>query len=681
MRPSWIQAATFLSSLSSAAIIPRTPTFDHSAKDITTVAGTTGCFDGSEDGLELTLEIDSAEEECARTRPRLNGVALTSNAHDAVLTGNVALKVRRSDDSGDADIEAKFTSTCIRGQASFLTVQFTNPTADEQSQAASGFTTSFTQVGQPAILRLRNRPTVNVQPLKICKSWVFPSDSQRVSVTAPSPTPDTSRDEMMDDQYKKLDELFGQLADKHDEIYSTEKAIISMVKDEFRSCSTIRCWWDTAKSKIPVVCRMFTAHWTHHKTRVSGCIQGKAQAACTAEEPSVPAKEHGSTNDEVDGVVKAATSTFATRADTTPTATPTVNDMHSAVAPTVLPTALGADVSTSEPSSAKDTPDSEPQGHHGPPPGFKPWKGDGPPPWHHGPPPWFKPGDHHGPPPWFKPGEGHHGPPPWFKPGEGHHGPPPPWRGDSPPPWAPGHEDHTQEEPESHSTRLGLGSFHLTGDRSVFDYKLTLIVILFILTIIIGGVFFKLIRMCRDPRRRAERAAWVEERRTRRLYRKAACKHKWRTWWSQLFCLMSANFEEKMGNLPGQGRENENVLHRQIRALRDVASLVRNLVAAEEGRSQIQADGASESSSQSDQTPAPVYIASLSPPPSYFAPPQYEEEIRGEITVVEGFTYTPSHSGYTPSSIGDAAESSIVDCSPRLSFETGRSTVFTRDAE
>jgi hypothetical protein len=61
-------------------------------------------------------------------------------------------------------------------------------------------------------------------------------------------------------------------------------------------------------------------------------------------------------------------------------------------------------------------------------------------------------------------------------------------------------------------------------------------------------------------------------------------------------------------------------------------------------------------------------------PPSYSAPPpRYEDELEGEMTVVDGFRYTPS-------STDDATESSIVDCSPRLSFETGRSTLLTKDA-
>jgi len=50
-------------------------------------------------------------------------------------------------------------------------------------------------------------------------------------------------------------------------------------------------------------------------------------------------------------------------------------------------------------------------------------------------------------------------------------------------------------------------------------------------------------------------------------------------------------------------------------------------------------------------------------------PPCYEEELAGEIAVVNGFQYTPSATGSTP-------DSSVVNYSPRLSVET-RETRFS----
>jgi len=120
----------------------------------------------------------------------------------------------------------------------------------------------------------------------------------------------------------------------------------------------------------------------------------------------------------------------------------------------------------------------------------------------------------------------------------------------------------------------------------------------------------------------------------------------------------------------------EDVMQNEIRSLQNASDMVRDLVRAEEGRARggdnyhhaysaysPAQHGAGVGSSRASDTP-PTYMA---------PPPRYEEEIEGEITVVDGFRYTPSNTDDTP-------ESSIIDCSPRLSFETGRSTILTRDS-
>lgn len=124
----------------------------------------------------------------------------------------------------------------------------------------------------------------------------------------------------------------------------------------------------------------------------------------------------------------------------------------------------------------------------------------------------------------------------------------------------------------------------------------------------------------------------------------------------------------------------EGVMQDEIRSLRlqNASDLVRNLVRAEEGRAGGDYDRAYHNGYHQAYSPASdagVGSSRLSSvPPTYIAPPpRYEEEMEGEITVVDGFQYTPSNTDDTP-------ESSIVDCSPRLSFETGRSTIFTKDA-
>ena len=123
----------------------------------------------------------------------------------------------------------------------------------------------------------------------------------------------------------------------------------------------------------------------------------------------------------------------------------------------------------------------------------------------------------------------------------------------------------------------------------------------------------------------------------------------------------------------------EDVMQSEIRTLQNATDLVRDLVRAEEGRARTDLN-AYPSGYYSRYSPAELEVGVGSSrlsdvPPSYVAPPpRYEEELEGELTVVDGFRYTPSNTDDTP-------ESSIVDCSPRLSFETGRSTIITKDAQ
>jgi len=110
----------------------------------------------------------------------------------------------------------------------------------------------------------------------------------------------------------------------------------------------------------------------------------------------------------------------------------------------------------------------------------------------------------------------------------------------------------------------------------------------------------------------------------------------------------------------------EDVMQTEINNLRSAHELVRDLVRAEEGRARRHLE------SGSFPSELDAGIGSSRRPetlPSYSAPPpQYEEELAGDLTVVDGFLYTPSNTDDTPAS-------SVIDCTPRLSFETGRTTL------
>ncbi|KAK5190319.1 hypothetical protein LTR96_006332 [Exophiala xenobiotica] len=724
MKISSFQTATLFSSLATAALLSSPPTTTDSApKDIETVAGTTGpdhisihfrapcqgCFIGTDDGLELTLEIDAAEEECSSSPPRLNGLPLVLTKGNDVGHGQISFKSKASNGLGEKEIHATWESTCLKGQASIVSVRFDDIAGQSHVKGSSGFTTSFKQKGKPTVLRLQDKPLGRISSDDICDEWLLPED-QTLSVIPVMADPVPSLDTLLQIEYLKLESLTSEMADLHDQIRGTEGKIVSILKQDFKTCSTMKCLWQTAIKKAPAIKQLIAAHFSHHKHHRDGCKEGESQTTCstkTAEEvvdssPLPPSQTHAHA-DEVQVDQNAAPSAATTRSLPTPTADPVPangpeNHEDLTSPPPPPPVAESEAEQESHPRPQFEESSKDPVHPHHPPFEFDEPGEHGPP--HH--PPWFDPEDkehpHH--PPWFDGpgGEDHpppppdgpppfHGRPPFDGPPHPHFGPPhgPPPGHHGPPPWAPG--SHGGPPDRHHGRPHGPPRPGLLGPdgRRSLEYKLTSAVLSLLLLVIVSAVLFKLIRTktswYRDPRRQAERAARREERRTKKLYRKAACKHKFSTWWKRYQTKPTDDYEEKRQMILEQEGILEDVMQNEIRNLQvqSASDFVRDIIRAEEGRVRSDHRGhVYENGYSRAYTPAEleagVGSSRLSDiPPSYSAPPAYEEELAGELTVVDGFRYTPSNTDDTP-------ESSVVDCSPRLSFETGRSTILTKDA-
>ncbi|KAI1626257.1 hypothetical protein EDD37DRAFT_336894 [Exophiala viscosa] len=518
-------------SLSLSALIPSSPVKTE-PKDITTVAGTTGpdhvsihfrapcqgCFIGTDDGLEITLDIDSADEECSSSPPRLNGFPLSLTNKEA--HGRIAFKSRASNGLGEKEVLASWESTCLKGQASVISVRFDDIVGHNSVKEISGFTTSFKQKGHPAVLRLQDKPLKHVSS-QVCDEWL----SERLSVTPVMEDPKPSLDALLQIEYMHLDNLKAEMGELHERIRHTEGRIMSILKQDFKACSTMQCLWRTAIQKAPAISKFIGLHFSHHHEE--GC-----------KGPTCPKKDmHG-----MGGPPKQVDVPSPTQSRSLPSASKGPEKEHKPHhAPEGKPTGHDGPGKEHEHHGKPDGPPHgrpeglkhPPQGPHGPP--------HGPEGEHHGP-PHGPEGEHHGP-PHGHPEEfsEHHGPPdgPPEGPPPDHHGPPhgPP-EGFPPPPPGP---HGPPRGPPRHAI------FGFRGRRS-FEYKLSLSVISLLLLVILSALIFRLIKSksswYKDPRRRAERAARKEERRTKKAYRKAACKHKWSTWWRS-HRERSGDYEEK----------------------------------------------------------------------------------------------------------------------------------------
>lgn len=183
--------------------------------------------------------------------------------------------------------------------------------------------------------------------------------------------------------------------------------------------------------------------------------------------------------------------------------------------------------------------------------------------------------------------------------------------------------------------------------------------------------FFGLIfQKCRCVRRKADHAARREERRTRRLYRRATRHHQWRNWFSRR-SPEPAQYDEKRALILEQESVLEAAMQAEMAGLRHAHEVVNDIVRAEEGRYIHELDGG-----MMRHNSLPGYDSRSES--EDMQPPSYEEQIVAE-SVVDGFQYTPQDSEgiqYTPQGSEGTPASSVVDTSPRISLESGETRDF-----
>ena len=164
-----------------------------------------------------------------------------------------------------------------------------------------------------------------------------------------------------------------------------------------------------------------------------------------------------------------------------------------------------------------------------------------------------------------------------------------------------------------------------------------------------------------DLRRRADRAARREERRTKRLYRRAARQQKIKTWFWNIrlrYRLVSQDVldsNEKEARAHEQEEILENVAKDDIRTLRRANRVISSITAAEEGLNLYEYEAGTSQRSRASST-LPGYESEGTQPPAY------DEAGR----TFEVSTHTRS-SNFTPAENDSDPDSSVVSTSPRIS--------------
>ena len=184
---------------------------------------------------------------------------------------------------------------------------------------------------------------------------------------------------------------------------------------------------------------------------------------------------------------------------------------------------------------------------------------------------------------------------------------------------------------------------------------------IFALVLILGSCLSWICLRCRDPRRHAECLARREERRNRKLYRRAARQHKIKMWvWNfrlryGLVPREVLSWDEKRTRVIQQEAILEDAATDNIRAHRNANRIISTVTAAEEGRNGFvyDSDGAERRRSV---TTLPGYESEGSQPPTY---DEIERGLEG-IAVANGFRYVPAETEFR-------SDSSVISTSPRIS--------------
>ncbi|KAF7507402.1 hypothetical protein GJ744_010461 [Endocarpon pusillum] len=612
----------------------------HGSRDILTAVGASssdevslrfeapchGCFADGANRLIFDIAIHKATEACGNGRIHINGQEFYWLGNPAEGAGTIQTPLVNALGNRGLNVtwNATWKASCINDEAQILSLQINRP-AEDIINLGSGFTISFKQQERPEIFRLVGEPLDISNPENLAAQWTHPDRPQCFTL---APTPPSTGCENLDDEYAELEALKARSHDLQKLIREKKKRIHQLLCDDFRTfcsklrkCESFRCVFRTMLNKLPEYARIISLHFGHHLDGIRK--QGDEPMSYGHDEINTSPEEYddldlSSAHD--DGIPKTPL-THHDHASTTPVPS---QARHLSPSPTLHPLETGLPLPS--PSHTR-TPNSVPIEH-------------------------------------------------------------------------------------THSILF-----------YIFRHLLPPLILFIILFSIIFMTLRRLNLLCASPYSRASRASTREERRRRRTYRRAEREHAWRNWWNRYrHPTCTKDYEEKRTLILEQEGVLEDAMQDEIRGLQVAQEIVRDMVQAEEGRSQLYhqanlpqhqqsrqrtTENEATPSSQSSWTTNAVFktinphsyslaghrrstSASSSESTPSLPPPGYEQELDSDIDVVDGFMYTATFaSGHTHamSEDGDGygvdttPDSSVVDCSPRMSFDTGRTTLTAKESD
>jgi hypothetical protein len=546
------------------------------------------------------------------------------------------------------EVKATWKASCVANEAQIFSFHV-QQVGEDLAQHDPGFTISFKQQDQPEVLRVVAQSIDIGYPEDLAQQWTRPDRPLHFKLAH---DPVNTGDFCLDDEYLELEALKAQAHELKTLIEQKKHRIYDLLRDDLRTfcstikkCDSLKCVFQATMHKLPEYAHIISLHFRHHRplsqvtvsSEENSSVEGvrkqgdEAKLYGGAEHPDQETQFPPSTkqHDELD-------SPSPEYAETMPTA------LHNHEYASPLPI-------KSQTRHLSPTPTSHPTGN-----------------------------------------------------------------------------DPSSSSQSHYTTTSAASQFN---DTPFIPYLLLTLAVppLFFLIFVVSIILLTLRRiklLCASARSQASRFPSREECCTRGANIRAEFEHAWRDWWNRYRRPTCNNdYEEKRTLILEQETVLEDAMQDEIRGLRVAQEIVGELVRAEEGRSRLyyQANlpqhqrsnyvtaehhpippSPSFSSSAPSSASAPTTETSTlgryrrsSSASSYsgssIPPPQYEEELEGDIEVVDGFTYSPTFGhghahahtledgyGYGDDSTPD---SSVVDCSPRMSFDTGRTTLTAKERD
>lgn len=204
-------------------------------------------------------------------------------------------------------LNAFWTAACIADEAQILSLRI-DSVGDNLFHTESGFTISFKQEGQPEVLRLVGQPVDISQPQDLGTQWTHPDPSQRLELT---PLAHDSSQSDLEDELIQIEALRSQRHDLQKLIGQKKHRVHQLLRDDFvelcsmiTKCDSIRCLFRTIANKLSDYARIVSVHCLHHhpkQTASSGDITKQVEGPSTSDESEAPTDGSGSVPTTLEG--------------------------------------------------------------------------------------------------------------------------------------------------------------------------------------------------------------------------------------------------------------------------------------------------------------------------------------------------------------------------------------------